>query len=389
MASIELRQVSKTYPGGVHAVHATDLSFRDGEFVVLVGPSGCGKSTLLRMIAGLETVTGGTVSIGGRVVNDVAPKDRDVAMVFQNYALYPHMTVRRNMAFGLLRRRRHAGAAAWLLRHAEWKRERDEVDRKVTDTARTLGIDALLDRLPRALSGGQRQRVALGRALVRDPQVFLFDEPLSNLDARLRIETRAEIREMHRRTRATMVYVTHDQEEAMTLADRMVVMRAGVVHQAGTPQECYAQPADRFVAGFVGMPVMNFIEGRVEAGTFVGDGLRLALPDGRWPAVPAGPLVLGVRPDRIAVAPGAEGASPGASMGGGIGVLPASVRAIERLGDRMDVVLDAGRTRLVARIANDDRLREGGPAHATMDMGAAHLFAPGEAGARVKDATDR
>ena len=380
MASIELRQVSKTYPGGVHAVRATDLSFRDGEFVVLVGPSGCGKSTLLRMIAGLETVTAGTVSIGGRVVNDVAPKDRDVAMVFQNYALYPHMTVRRNMAFGLLRRRRHAGMAAWLTRHAEWARERDEVDRKVAETARTLGIDALLDRLPRALSGGQRQRVALGRALVRDPQVFLFDEPLSNLDARLRIETRAEIREMHRRTRATMVYVTHDQEEAMTLADRMVVMRSGVVHQAGTPEECYARPADRFVAGFVGMPVMNFVEGRVESGAFVGSGLRLTLPAGRWPAVPAGPLVLGVRPDRIAVAPGA---SPGGNA------LPASVRAIERLGDRMDVVLDAGGTRLVARIVNDDRLREGEAAHATVDVGAAHLFAPGEAGMRVKDSGDR
>ncbi|MFM8818725.1 MAG: ABC transporter ATP-binding protein, partial [Phycisphaerales bacterium] len=207
-----------------------------------------------------------------------------------------------------------------------------------------------LDRLPRALSGGQRQRVALGRALVRDPQVFLFDEPLSNLDARLRIETRAEIREMHRRTRATMVYVTHDQEEAMTLADRMVVMRSGTVHQAGTPEECYARPADRFVAGFVGMPVMNFVEGRVESGAFVGGGLRLGLPAGRWPAVPAGPLVLGVRPDRIAVAPGA---SPGGEA------LPAAVRAIERLGDRMDVVLDAAGTRLVARIGNDDRLREG------------------------------
>ena len=222
--------------------------------------------------------------------------------------------------------------------------------------------------------------MALGRALVRDPQVFLFDEPLSNLDARLRIETRAEIREMHRRTRATMVYVTHDQEEAMTLADRMVVMRAGVVHQAGTPEECYARPADRFVAGFVGMPVMNFVEGRVESGAFVGSGLRLGLPAGRWPAVPAGPLVLGVRPDRIAVAPGA---SPGGDA------LPASVRAIERLGDRMDVVLDAAGTRLVARIGNDDRLREGEAAQVTIDVGTAHLFAPGDAGARVRDAGDR
>jgi multiple sugar transport system ATP-binding protein len=380
MASIELRQVSKTYPGGVHAVRAADLAFRDGEFIVLVGPSGCGKSTLLRMIAGLEAVSGGTVSIGGRVVNDVPPKDRDVAMVFQNYALYPHMTVRRNMAFGLLRRRRHAGFAAWLLRRGEWTRERVEIDRKVEDTARTLGIDALLERLPRALSGGQRQRVALGRALVRDPQVFLFDEPLSNLDARLRIETRAEIREMHRRTRATMVYVTHDQEEAMTLADRMVVMRSGIVHQVGTPDECYARPADRFVAGFVGMPVMNFVEGRVEPGAFVGGGLRLALPAGRWPALPAGPIVLGLRPDRIGVTPGP------AADGDGV---QATVRAIERLGDRMDVVLDAGGTRLVARIGNDERLREGEAARLALDMGAAHLFGPGEAGARVRDAMDR
>jgi multiple sugar transport system ATP-binding protein len=380
MASIELRQVSKTYPGGVHAVRAADLAFRDGEFIVLVGPSGCGKSTLLRMIAGLEAVSGGTVSIGGRVVNDVPPKDRDVAMVFQNYALYPHMTVRRNMAFGLLRRRRHAGFAAWLLRRGEWTRERVEIDRKVEDTARTLGIDALLERLPRALSGGQRQRVALGRALVRDPQVFLFDEPLSNLDARLRIETRAEIREMHRRTRATMVYVTHDQEEAMTLADRMVVMRSGIVHQVGTPDECYARPADRFVAGFVGMPVMNFVEGRVEPGAFVGGGLRLALPAGRWPALPAGPIVLGLRPDRIGVTPG-----PAADDDG----VQATVRAIERLGDRMDVVLDAGGTRLVARIGNDERLREGEAARLALDMGAAHLFGPGEAGARVRDAMDR
>jgi multiple sugar transport system ATP-binding protein len=380
MASIELRQVSKTYPGGVHAVRAADLAFRDGEFIVLVGPSGCGKSTLLRMIAGLEAVSGGTVSIGGRVVNDVPPKDRDVAMVFQNYALYPHMTVRRNMAFGLLRRRRHAGFAAWLLRRGEWTRERVEIDRKVEDTARTLGIDALLERLPRALSGGQRQRVALGRALVRDPQVFLFDEPLSNLDARLRIETRAEIREMHRRTRATMVYVTHDQEEAMTLADRMVVMRSGIVHQVGTPDECYARPADRFVAGFVGMPVMNFVEGRVEPGAFVGGGLRLALPAGRWPALPEGPIVLGLRPDRIGVTPG-----PAADDDG----VQATVRAIERLGDRMDVVLDAGGTRLVARIGNDERLREGEAARLALDMGAAHLFGPGEAGARVRDAMDR
>jgi multiple sugar transport system ATP-binding protein len=371
MASISLDRVSKTYPGGVRAVHEASLAFADGEFVVLVGPSGCGKSTLLRMVAGLESITGGRVAIGGRVVNDVQPKDRDVAMVFQNYALYPHMTVRRNMAFGLLRRRRHGGLMG-LFRGAERRAELAAIDRRVDEVARTLGIEPYLDRLPRALSGGQRQRVALGRALVRDPQVFLFDEPLSNLDARLRIEMRAEIREMHRRTGATMVYVTHDQEEAMTLADRMVVMRGGVVQQFGTPSECYGRPANRFVAGFVGTPVMNFVEGTATGGTFTGGGLSLALPAGRWPALPAGPVALGVRPDRIRVS---------AAQGD----VPVTVRAIERLGDRMDVVLDAGPTRLVARIENDEALVEGGAARATLDLASAHLFAPGEDGVRIAD----
>jgi multiple sugar transport system ATP-binding protein len=378
MASIELNRVSKTYPGGVQAVRGADLAFRDGEFVVLVGPSGCGKSTLLRMIAGLEGITGGTAAIGGRVVNDLPPKDRDVAMVFQNYALYPHMTVRRNMEFGLMRKRRHAGLLAWALRRGEWAAERQAIARRVDETARILGIEQYLDRLPRALSGGQRQRVALGRALVRSPQVFLFDEPLSNLDARLRIEMRAEIREMHRRTKATMVYVTHDQEEAMTLADRMVVMRSGVVQQFGTPEECYLRPANRFVAGFVGMPVMNFVEGRVDGGTFEGGGLRLALPASRWPAPPAGAAVLGVRPDQLRVTADAAGAP-----------VTTEVRAIERLGDRMDVVLAVGATRLVARIENDARLREGAPAGVALDLAAAHLFAPGEDGARLADVQDR
>jgi ABC-type sugar transport system ATPase subunit len=359
MASISLDRVSKTYPGGVRAVQEASLAFADGEFIVLVGPSGCGKSTLLRMVAGLESITGGTVSIGGRVVNDVQPKDRDVAMVFQNYALYPHMTVRRNMAFGLLRRRRHGGLAG-LFRGAERRAELATIDRRVDEVARTLGIEPYLERL------------ALGRALVRDPQVFLFDEPLSNLDARLRIEMRAEIREMHRRTRATMVYVTHDQEEAMTLADRMVVMRGGVVQQFGTPSECYGRPANRFVAGFVGTPVMNFVEGSIAGGTFTGGGLSMPLPAGRWPSLPSGPIALGVRPDRIRV-----------SSQGDVAV---TVRAIERLGDRMDVVIDAGPTRLVARIENDDALVEGGTARATLDLASAHLFAPGEEGVRIADA---
>ena len=386
MATIELNCVSKTYTGDVRAVREATLAFRDGEFIVLVGPSGCGKSTLLRMIAGLEAISGGTVAIGGRVVNELPPKDRDVAMVFQNYALYPHMTVEKNMAFGLLRRRKHGGISGLLFHRAERRAELAAIDRKVLDTARTLGIEPLLARLPRALSGGQRQRVALGRALVREPQVFLFDEPLSNLDARLRIEMRAEIRELHRRTRASMVYVTHDQEEAMTLADRMVVMKFGVVQQFGTPGECYARPANRFVAGFVGTPVMNFIEGRVEGGAFVAADMRVTLPAARWPRMPAGPATLGVRPDQLHVLQSADaGASSTAADGASVA---ATVRSIERLGDRMDVAVMIGGTRMTARIENDDRLVEGGSVLVHIGLGAAHLFAIGEDGARLGDAHD-
>jgi len=386
MATIELNCVSKTYTGDVRAVREATLAFRDGEFIVLVGPSGCGKSTLLRMIAGLEAISGGTVAIGGRVVNELPPKDRDVAMVFQNYALYPHMTVEKNMAFGLLRRRKHGGISGLLFHRAERCAELAAIDRKVLDTARTLGIEPLLARLPRALSGGQRQRVALGRALVREPQVFLFDEPLSNLDARLRIEMRAEIRELHRRTKASMVYVTHDQEEAMTLADRMVVMKFGVVQQFGTPGECYARPANRFVAGFVGTPVMNFIEGRVEGGAFVAADMRVTLPAARWPRMPAGPATLGVRPDQLHVLQSADaGASSTAADGASVA---ATVRSIERLGDRMDVAVMIGGTRMTARIENDDRLVEGGSVLVHIGLGAAHLFAIGEDGARLGDAHD-
>ncbi len=386
MATIELNHVSKTYSGDVRAVSEATLAFRDGEFIVLVGPSGCGKSTLLRMIAGLEAITGGTVAIGGRVVNDLPPKDRDVAMVFQNYALYPHMTVEKNMAFGLLRRRKHSGLSGLLFHAAERRAELAAIDQKVLDTARTLGIEPLLARLPRALSGGQRQRVALGRALVREPQVFLFDEPLSNLDARLRIEMRAEIRELHRRTKASMVYVTHDQEEAMTLADRMVVMKFGVVQQFGTPGECYARPANRFVAGFVGTPVMNFVEGRVDGGVFVSADLRVTLPAARWPRMPAGSATLGVRPDQLRVLDSTD-AGAGSTAADGTSV-PATVRAIERLGDRMDVAVMIGGTRLTARIENDDRLVEGGSVLVHIGLGAAHLFASGEDGARLADAHD-
>jgi multiple sugar transport system ATP-binding protein len=247
MAEIRLSGVNKVYPDGTHAVHDVDLQIADGEFMIMVGPSGCAKSTILRMIAGLETPTSGTVEIGGRVVNDVAPKDRDIAMVFQSYALYPHMTVRENMAFGLKLRRMPQG----------------EIDQRVADAARILGLEQLLDRLPKAMSGGQRQRVAMGRAIVREPQAFLMDEPLSNLDAKLRVQMRTEIAKLHQRLRTTTVYVTHDQVEAMTLGQRICILRKGLVQQVDTPFQVYQNPANVFVGGFIGSPGMNFMDGHL------------------------------------------------------------------------------------------------------------------------------
>src|SRR5579859_5814943 len=248
MAQVQLEKVTKVYPGGVTAVHGVDLEVADREFVVLVGPSGCGKTTTLRMIAGLETITAGEIRIGGRVVNGLAPKERDVAMVFQNYALYPHMSVYKNLAFGL----RMRGL------------DREEIEKRVRAAAKMLDIEHLLDRKPRALSGGQRQRVAVGRAIVRELAAFLFDEPLSNLDAKLRVTTRAELKRLHQRLKTTTIYVTHDQEEAMTLGDRIVVMKDGVIQQADTPLRTYNCPVNRFVAGFIGMPPMNFFEGAIK-----------------------------------------------------------------------------------------------------------------------------
>jgi len=291
MAAVELRGVRKAF-GATRVIHGVDVSIADGEFVVLVGPSGCGKSTLLRMIAGLEEISDGEIAIGGRVVNRVAPKERDIAMVFQNYALYPHMTVRDNMSFSL--RLAKAPAA-----------EREE---RVGKAAQILGLESLLDRYPRQLSGGQRQRVAMGRAIVRDPQVFLFDEPLSNLDAKLRVQMRAEIKELHQRLRTTSVYVTHDQIEAMTMADRIVVMHDGKVEQVGSPLELYDRPANLFVAGFIGSPAMNFLPGTLRrdggsARVELADGSRVGAPpteagDGRA-------VTYGVRPEHLAL--GAEG----------------------------------------------------------------------------------
>src|SRR6202167_1234625 len=291
MAEVSCRQVVKTYEGGVQAVKGIDLEIADQEFVVLVCPSGCGKSTTLRMIAGLEEISGGEIWIGGDIVNDVPPRDRDIAMVFQNYALYPHMSVYDNMAFGLKLR----------------KFPKDEIKRRVDEAARILDIEMLLERKPKALSGGQRQRVAMGRAIVRNPKVFLFDEPLSNLDAKLRVQMRTEIKRVHQLVKTTTVYVTHDQVEAMTLADRVVVMNGGLIEQIGTPHELYHNPGTRFVAGFIGSPAMNFMPCRITNGggglaVRLGDGLTLPIPDSRkarYQQYVDKELLFGLRPEHI------------------------------------------------------------------------------------------
>ncbi len=284
MASVVISDVKKAF--GTHPViHGVSVDIEDGEFVVLVGPSGCGKSTLLRMIAGLENITAGEIRIGNRVVNQLPPKARDVAMVFQNYALYPHMTVAANMGFSLKLR----------------KTPKAEVDKRVARAAEILGLTPLLERFPRQLSGGQRQRVAMGRAIVRDPQVFLFDEPLSNLDAKLRVAMRTEIKALHQRLQTTTVYVTHDQIEAMTMADKIVVMHDGIVEQIGEPLDLYDRPANLFVAGFIGSPAMNFMKGRIEGGRFIADN-GAALPIANGAAAKSGRANYGFRPEHLTVA---------------------------------------------------------------------------------------
>ncbi|MBU1176438.1 MAG: sn-glycerol-3-phosphate ABC transporter ATP-binding protein UgpC [Alphaproteobacteria bacterium] len=294
MAEVGLHSVKKSF-GKVDVIHGVDVDVADGEFLVLVGPSGCGKSTLLRMIAGLETVSGGEVSIGGRVVNELEPKDRDIAMVFQNYALYPHMNVAKNMGFSL----EHRGGS------------KSEIAERVAWAADILGLSHLLERFPKQLSGGQRQRVAMGRAIVRNPQVFLFDEPLSNLDAKLRVVMRSEIKALHQKLKTTMIYVTHDQIEAMTLADRIVVMHAGKVEQIGSPLELYDRPANRFVAGFIGSPAMNFLPVNVRGGrVLLADGSELA--DLGAAAPPDGDYVCGIRPEHLDI--GANGAAARVEM---------------------------------------------------------------------------
>lgn len=288
MAELVLDHIFKIYDNKVTAVEDFNLHIQDKEFIVFVGPSGCGKSTTLRMIAGLEEISKGDFSIDGKRVNDVAPKDRDIAMVFQNYALYPHMSVYDNMAFGLKLR----------------KFPKDEIDRRVQEAAKILGLEPYLDRKPKALSGGQRQRVALGRAIVRDAKVFLMDEPLSNLDAKLRVQMRAEIAKLHQRLQTTTIYVTHDQTEAMTMATRLVVMKDGVIQQVGAPKEVYEKPENVFVGGFIGSPAMNFLSGKIEEGKFVAGKTSIAIPEGKMKVLReqgyvGKEIILGIRPEDI------------------------------------------------------------------------------------------
>ncbi|TAK46331.1 MAG: sn-glycerol-3-phosphate ABC transporter ATP-binding protein UgpC [Betaproteobacteria bacterium] len=348
MAAVTLSQVRKAF-GSTEVVHGVDISIDDSEFCVLVGPSGCGKSTLLRMIAGLEEISSGRIEIGGRVVNDVAPKERDIAMVFQNYALYPHMTVSDNMGFSL----KLAG------------RPLQEIRSRVDEAAQILGLREYLERYPRQLSGGQRQRVAMGRAIVRKPQVFLFDEPLSNLDAKLRVQMRTEIKELHQRLRTTSVYVTHDQIEAMTMADKIVVMNMGKVEQIGSPLELYDNPANQFVAGFIGSPAMNFLPGRINgAGIDIGEGIRVPVPAGA--TVAAGrEVVVGVRPEHLAV--GADG-------------LPATVVVVEPTGADTQIFCKLAGTDITAVVRERHEFHPGVPIRLTAQL--TYLFDPAS-GARL------
>ena len=342
MAAVTLRDVRKAF-GATEVLHGVSVDIADGAFVVLVGPSGCGKSTLLRMIAGLENITSGEIAIGGRVVNRMAPKERDIAMVFQNYALYPHMTVRDNMAFSLDLARAPKAV----------------VEAKVGRAADILGLGDLLHRYPRQLSGGQRQRVAMGRAIVRDPQVFLFDEPLSNLDAKLRVQMRAEIKELHQRLGTTTVYVTHDQIEAMTMADSIVVMHAGRVEQIGSPLELYDRPANLFVAGFIGSPAMNFLPGRLRDGGFHADG-GVVLP--RPPTANGTEdvaAVYGVRPEHFRMSD--DG-------------VPAIVHVVEPTGPETQVIAQLGATRIVAAFRERIAAMPGETIRIAPDPALAHLF---------------
>jgi multiple sugar transport system ATP-binding protein len=345
MASVDIQNVSKSF-GAVEVLKGVDVPIFDGEFVVLVGPSGCGKSTLLRMIAGLETISSGEIRIGERVVNDVPPKNRDIAMVFQSYALYPHMTVRDNMAFSMKLRRA----------------PKADINARIARAAEILSLTPLLGRYPRELSGGQRQRVAMGRAIVRDPRVFLFDEPLSNLDAKLRVQMRTEIKELHQRLKTTTVYVTHDQVEAMTMADRIVVMHDGIVEQIGAPLDLYDRPANLFVAGFIGSPAMNFLKGRVEPGrpaTFLSEGgTRILLPEPA--AAHAGRSVTcGLRPEHARLDPAGN---------------VAIIAVVEPTGSETQVVMKIGSDEIIGVFRERIAARPGTTLTVSFDPDHVHLF---------------
>ncbi len=390
MAQVLLEKITKIYPGGVKAVDAIDLHIADKEFIVLVGPSGCGKSTTLRMVAGLEEITDGTIRIGDRVVNSVPPKDRNIAMVFQNYALYPHMTVYKNMAFGLKLR----------------KVPKNVIDQRVMEAAKILAIEHLLDRKPKALSGGQRQRVAVGRAIVREPAAFLFDEPLSNLDAKLRVTTRAELKRLHHRLKTTTIYVTHDQEEAMTLGDRIVIMKDGIIQQADTPLVTYQKPVNRFVAGFIGMPPMNFFDGllkmvngamvfeegkledakvvtkradepQVAIGqvTLPGNGFTIPVPEQLRACLGAKVgkhVVLGIRPEHLSLTDhGGES-------------INVKLNVVEPLGNDMDLYLETVlHPHVVARVEAHAGLEVSSQVKMFVDLKKIHFFEPGETGVNL------
>ena len=360
MASLSLQHINKTYPNGFQAVKDFNLEIEDKEFIIFVGPSGCGKSTTLRMIAGLEDISGGTLKIGEKVMNDVEPKDRDIAMVFQNYALYPHMTVYDNMAFGLKLR----------------KVPKDQIDKAVREAARILDLEKLLDRKPKALSGGQRQRVAMGRAIVRNPKVFLMDEPLSNLDAKLRVQMRIEISKIHQRLGATIIYVTHDQTEAMTLGTRIVVMKDGVVQQVDTPQHLYEQPGNLFVAGFMGSPQMNFLDAQIaEKGgdliAKVGE-YDIVIPAAKAKVLKDGgyvgkTVVLGIRPEDIHDSQMFIEASPSVPM-------TSTVKVYELLGAEVFLYFDVNGTQVTARVDPRTNSKTGDTIKFAFDMEKSHFF---------------
>lgn len=360
MAKVQLQGVRKVYDNGQVAVKDASFEVADGELMVLVGPSGCGKSTLLRMVAGLEEISGGTLTIGDRVVNDVAPKDRDIAMVFQSYALYPHMTVAENLAFGL-KLRGHDKAT---------------IDKRIAEAAQTLGLTEMMDKLPKAMSGGQRQRVALGRALVREPAVFLLDEPLSNLDAKLRHSVRTEIAQLHRKLGTTMIYVTHDQVEAMTLGQRIVVLKDGVIQQIDTPMALYDRPANLFVAGFLGSPAMNVLRG-----TLQGDAGGVTVVDGDWcaplgqatidPAWLQKPIAVGVRPEHLQPAAADDAHA-----------FSARIEGIEPVGNEIFVNLSSGQHALTMRVAPQALPEVGEQIRVAIHPQGLHFFNP-ETGARL------